>query len=192
MARSASRRIHPLAGALAAATALLLAAGTAHADIEAGDLEEITDEYLFDHSLLRFAATRAERPHSDRLAWSSDGCSLSPDEPFGYVFTDSCHRHDFGYRNYTVQRRFTEENRRYIDDNFRSDMHSACAVAEPLCHGTAEVYYWAVREFGGVATSTAEAIEQADIRPVTDRAGRQVAWDATDRNGEVVRFRLQH
>ncbi|GAB3275001.1 phospholipase [Parasphingorhabdus pacifica] len=192
MARSASRRFHPLAGALTAATALLLAAGTAHADFDPDDLEEITDEYLFDYSLPRFAATRAQRPHADRLDWSSDGCSLSPDEPFGYEFTDSCHRHDFGYRNYTVQQRFTEENRLDIDDNFRSDMHSICAGAEPLCHGTAEVYYWAVREFGGVATSTAEAIEQAEIRPVTDRAGRQVAWDATDRNGDVVHFRLPH
>ncbi|MEX1656029.1 phospholipase A2 [Streptomyces pseudovenezuelae] len=31
------------------------------------------------------------------------------------------HRHDFGYRNYRLQDRFTKENKERIDDNFRDE-----------------------------------------------------------------------
>src|SRR5690349_21071968 len=32
--------------------------------------------------------------------WSTDYCSSSPDNPFGFPFKTACARHDFGYRNY--------------------------------------------------------------------------------------------
>ncbi len=35
--------------------------------------------------------------------WSTDYCSWSPDNPFGFPFELSCARHDFGYRNYKAQ-----------------------------------------------------------------------------------------
>src|SRR5699024_6424531 len=106
-----------------------------------------TDEHLFEQPLDEFAATRHQAPHADQLDWTSDGCSAAPDEPFGFDFSTSCQRHDFGYRNYQLQERFTENNREGIDRNFRSDMASTCDV-NLSCRATAQVYYWAVREFG--------------------------------------------
>ena len=43
-------------------------------------------------------------------------------KPYGYDFTRSCYRHDFGYANYQEQKRFSEPNRQKIDENFRKDM----------------------------------------------------------------------
>lgn len=36
--------------------------------------------------------------------WSTDYCTTSPDNPYGYPFALSCARHDFGYRNYKAMR----------------------------------------------------------------------------------------
>nr|WP_179724850.1 phospholipase [Saccharopolyspora hordei] len=150
--------------------ALLLTTGTAHADLSPAELRATTDEYLFELSLDAFTQTRAERPHADQLDWSSDGCSMSPDEPLGYQFRTSCDRHDFGYRNYTKQDRFTEAGRKAIDDNFRDDMYSVCGD-DVACKGTANVYYFAVREFGGLTGSTAEAVEHAQIQLLPSDGG---------------------
>src|SRR5688572_32645503 len=34
--------------------------------------------------------------------WSTDFCSSSPDQPLGFDFRLSCHRHDLGYGNYKL------------------------------------------------------------------------------------------
>jgi hypothetical protein len=68
--------------------------------------------------------------------------------------TDSCRRHDFGYRNYKEQVRLTSDNRLKIDDKFKSDMHNECkkyrGLAERKCKAIADAYYDAVRLFGGL------------------------------------------
>ncbi|KAK4243898.1 secretory phospholipase [Corynascus novoguineensis] len=101
---------------------------------------QITDQYLFDITLPAFTTKRnAKDPAS--LDWTSDGCSKSPDNPFGFPFVPACHRHDFGYRNYKKQNRFTDDGKLSIDNNFKDD-------AKGACEALAEVYYSAVRAFG--------------------------------------------
>jgi hypothetical protein len=39
----------------------------------------------------------------------------------GYPFEPGCQRHDFGYRNYKAQGRFTDANKLRIDDNFLAE-----------------------------------------------------------------------
>ena len=77
-----------------------------------------------------------------------------------FDFHDSCLRHDFGYRNYKAQSRFTDANKDRIDDNFKSDLFNECAkeddmgilaekdVSKEVCEATATVYYAAVSAFG--------------------------------------------
>src|SRR4051812_44289446 len=80
----------------------------------------ITDDYLFKFTLPTFSAKRnAKDPAS--LDWTTDGCTSPPDNPLGFPFTPACHRHDFGYRNYRKQNRFTESGRLRIDDNFKKE-----------------------------------------------------------------------
>ena len=79
-----------------------------------------TDELLFSISLPSFVSRRDARD-PPTLDWSSDGCSSSPDNPLGFPLVPACYRHDFGYRNYKQQSRFTDSNRLKIDDNFKSE-----------------------------------------------------------------------
>ncbi|MEV0704498.1 phospholipase [Saccharopolyspora sp. NPDC050389] len=171
----------------AAAGALLLTAGTAHADLSQTRLRAVTDEYLYETSLDAFTETRAEQPYSDQLDWSSDGCSMSPDKPLGYKFRTSCDRHDFGYRNYKKQDRFSEDNRKKVDDNFKADMYSVCG-SDVVCKGTANIYYYAVREFGGTTGSTAEAVELAQVKPVFSGSGSLLEYHAVNAMGGTVRL----
>ncbi|MFE2751713.1 phospholipase [Actinosynnema sp. NPDC059335] len=127
-----------------AAPARRAGAGVAQAAINA---PAVTDDYLFSKTLSQFSSLRAQRPYSDQLDWSSDGCSWSPDNPFGFKFLPACHRHDFGYRNYKRQGRFTESTRLTIDNKFKSDLYNQCA-GNWTCNRTADLYYQAVREFG--------------------------------------------
>lgn len=149
----------------------LLGSGLAQA-LTPEELRVVTDDYTFNRSLSEFGLIRSQRPYADQLDWSSDGCSMSPDDPFGFTFLPACHRHDFGYRNYRLQDRFTEDNRLALDNKFRSDMYDICGW-NWWCRRTADVYYWAARQFGGINFSTVEAIESAkrsgfDLRrPIT-------------------------
>ncbi|WP_235926438.1 phospholipase [Actinokineospora pegani] len=131
----------------AATAAMIVGAGTASADLSSAQLRSTTDSYLYTHSLNGFQSTRNNRPYASQLDWSSDGCSNSPDNPFGFNFVKACHRHDFGYRNYKRQSRFTEANRLRIDNNFKEDLYEICA-GNWSCNRTADVYYAAVRQFG--------------------------------------------
>ncbi|KAF2738791.1 hypothetical protein EJ04DRAFT_26519 [Polyplosphaeria fusca] len=113
---------------------------------------QATDRLLFSTSISAFEAARnALSPPS--LDWSSDGCSSSPDNPFGFNFLQCCHRHDFGYRNYKKQGRFTDGGKASIDSNFKKDMYNQCqteggAFEVAACKGVADVYYEAVKNFG--------------------------------------------
>jgi hypothetical protein len=137
----------------------LLGSGIAQA-LTPVELNAVTDDYLFNRSLGDFGAVRSQLPYAEQLDWSSDGCTLSPDDPFGFKFLPTCHRHDFGYRNYRLQDRFTEYSRLALDDRFRSDMYTVCG-SNWWCRRIADVYHWAARQFGGTSFSTAEAIEAA-------------------------------
>ncbi|KXX73317.1 hypothetical protein MMYC01_210242 [Madurella mycetomatis] len=117
-------------------------------------LNQITDQYLYSITLPTFTSRRnARNPPS--LIWDSDGCSSSPDNPFGFPFVPACHRHDFGYRNYRAQNRFTDAGKLRVDNQFRTDLYYQCrsVSAQGVCEGLAEVYYAAVRAFGGETQS---------------------------------------
>ncbi|MEH0983732.1 phospholipase [Micromonospora sp. CPCC 205556] len=101
--------------------------------------------------------------------WSTDYCSSSPDNPLGFSFSLSCHRHDFGYRNYKAMGQFSA-NKSRLDSAFYADLKRVCAtyhvVVRPACYSLAWTYYEAVSIFGSTA-----AVQQSDL----DRAARMKA-----------------
>ncbi|MFE4634734.1 phospholipase [Streptomyces sp. NPDC056773] len=82
--------------------------------------------------------------------WSTDYCTTSPDNPFGFPFRMACARHDFGYRNYRAAGEFRAAKPR-LDDMFHSDLKRVCArytgPRKASCEGTAWTYYRAVKAF---------------------------------------------
>ncbi|RPB25583.1 hypothetical protein L211DRAFT_836302 [Terfezia boudieri ATCC MYA-4762] len=117
------------------------------------DLITATDSLLFSVIIASFLSSKAAQSPAG-LDWSDNGCSNSPDKPWGFNFLDSCKRHDFGYRNYKAQGRFTETNRLRIDDTFKKDLMNECnktsRLKKGLCQRTADTYYDAVRLFGNL------------------------------------------
>ncbi|KAK0612627.1 prokaryotic phospholipase A2-domain-containing protein [Bombardia bombarda] len=113
-------------------------------------LSAITDQYLFSLTLPQFTAKRNAKSPST-LDWTSDGCTDSPDNPFGFPFVPACNRHDFGYQNYRAQSRFSETNKAKIDSNFKTDLYYQCGTVSltGVCKALADVYYAAVKAFGG-------------------------------------------
>lgn len=83
--------------------------------------------------------------------WSTDYCSSSPDNPFGFPFSTSCARHDFGYRNYKAIGAF-DANKSRLDSAFYEDLKRVCAnysgASKTTCNSTAWTYYQAVKAFG--------------------------------------------
>ncbi|MGX1270627.1 phospholipase [Streptomyces phaeoluteigriseus] len=83
--------------------------------------------------------------------WSTDYCSSSPDNPFGFPFSTSCARHDFGYRNYKAIGAF-DANKSRLDSAFYEDLKRVCnnygGATRTACDSTAWTYYQAVRAFG--------------------------------------------
>ncbi|MCF4138875.1 phospholipase [Streptomyces sp. NPDC101213] len=83
--------------------------------------------------------------------WSTDYCSSSPDNPFGFPFSTSCARHDFGYRNYKAIGTF-DANKSRLDSAFYEDLKRVCnkytGATQTSCNSTAWTYYQAVRVLG--------------------------------------------
>ncbi|UNS99466.1 phospholipase [Streptomyces tubbatahanensis] len=83
--------------------------------------------------------------------WSTDYCSSSPDNPFGFPFQTACARHDFGYRNYKAAGLF-DANKSRIDSAFYEDLKRVCngysGSTKTACDSTAWTYYHAVDIFG--------------------------------------------
>jgi hypothetical protein len=83
--------------------------------------------------------------------WTTDYCSSSPDNPFGFPFSKACQRHDFGYRNYKEIGTFSA-NKSRIDSAFYEDLKRVCnrysGATKTSCNSTAWTYYQAVRAFG--------------------------------------------
>ncbi len=142
------RAARATAVAVAVSGAIVVGTVSAEASLGSDELTQVTDQYLFSSSLANFQSLRAERPYGDQVDWSSDGCSNAPDNPFGFNLVRACYRHDFGYRNYKRQDRFTESNRLTIDKNFKEDMYEVCD-GNWACNRFADTYYLAVRQFGG-------------------------------------------
>ena len=100
-----------------------------------------------------WAAARADRAPWAAYAfdWSTDYCTTSPDNPFGFPFRTACARHDFGYRNHKAAGSFRAAKPR-LDDAFHADLERVCARYAPVkkasCDATARTYYEAVRTFG--------------------------------------------
>ncbi|MFF4245017.1 phospholipase [Streptomyces sp. NPDC001822] len=97
--------------------------------------------------------------------WSTDYCSTSPDNPFGFPFQTACARHDFGYRNYKAAGTFSA-NKSRIDSAFYSDLKRVCAAYSGAtltsCNATAWTYYHAVDIFGvAPAKATPAGLPQA-------------------------------
>ena len=114
---------------------------------------QATDRLCFDTSISSFLAAK-QKQSPNTLIWADDGCSKSPDRPAGFNFLHSCQRHDFGYRNFKNQNRFSKANRLRIDDKFKSDLYNECEnhgiIKRTACKRIADTYYVAVRAAGGL------------------------------------------
>jgi hypothetical protein len=113
-----------------------------------------------------FDAWNAARADQGRWAsydfdWSTDYCSDSPDKPAGFDFTLPCWHHDWGYRNYKKVQRFDAATKSRIDSMFYADLQRVCSrYSQPkkaACDALAWTYYQAVKEFGSVTLSSADA-----------------------------------
>ena len=114
----ASMKFHAVLLALASAA---VAVPTADAtSVRRQNPDSIVDQLTFGISLPQFTARRNKRDPST-LDWSSDGCTSSPDNPFGFPFLPACQRHDFGYQNFRAQKRFTKSAKAEIDTRFKSE-----------------------------------------------------------------------
>ncbi|MGW6209538.1 phospholipase [Streptomyces sp. NPDC055089] len=95
--------------------------------------------------------------------WSTDYCSTSPDNPFGFPFQTACARHDFGYRNYKAAGTFSA-NKARLDSALYSDLKRVCTAYSGAtltsCNATAWTYYHAVDIFG-VAPAKADTARPA-------------------------------
>jgi hypothetical protein len=100
--------------------------------------------------------------------WSTDLCSSSPDNPLGFDFRLSCHRHDFGYRNHKRLNIFPA-NKARIDSAFYEDLKRKCATynvaVRPACYSLAWTYYQAVKNFGSVQATQADIDRAARLLP---------------------------
>ncbi|MFC9295897.1 phospholipase [Streptomyces sp. NPDC057011] len=103
-----------------------------------------------------YQAWAAARDHRDAWAaygfdWSTDYCTSSPDNPFGFPFRMACARHDFGYRNHRAAGLFAAAKPR-LDEAFHADLRRVCArysgARKSSCDSTAWTYYQAARLFG--------------------------------------------
>ncbi|MBZ9641271.1 phospholipase [Streptomyces sp. PSKA30] len=146
-----------LATALAASTLSLVAVvGTATAATAApADKPQVLAGWTQTSasSYNAWAAARANQAAWSAYAfdWSTDYCSSSPDNPFGFPFSMSCARHDFGYRNYKAAGAF-DANKARLDSAFYEDLKRVCnnysGGTKTACNSTAWTYYQAVRAFG--------------------------------------------
>jgi len=133
------------------------------------DINCITDKLLYKTTIKNFISEyRNKKYKKSELIWDSNGCSvpnavakalrIDGNKPFGYNFLNSCYRHDFGYRNYKKQKRFSENNREKVDNNLMGDMYNVCKQYSgrkvDLCRRVADAYYIMVRLCGSGETCT--------------------------------------
>ncbi|MCM1969911.1 phospholipase [Streptomyces sp. G1] len=146
-----------LGTALATSTLALVtvAATAATADAAPADKPQVLSSWTQTSasSYNSWAAARANQSAWSAYGfdWSTDYCSSSPDNPFGFPFSMSCARHDFGYRNYKAAGTFSA-NKSRLDSAFYEDLKRVCnnygGATRTACNSTAWTYYQAVRAFG--------------------------------------------
>ncbi|KAL9563849.1 hypothetical protein ACKAV7_012021 [Fusarium commune] len=56
--------------------------------------DTVTGQLLFSITLPKFTARRNARD-PPAFGWSSDGCTSSPNNPFGFPFVPACNRRNF-------------------------------------------------------------------------------------------------
>jgi Prokaryotic phospholipase A2 len=139
------------------------------------DYRVLTDKLLFQTTLNQFLWYKHPKHQlcKNELDWTDNGCSKSPDHPFGFNFHRSCIRHDFGYRNYKKQGRFRHkdpnhhDNRKRIDRQFLHDLHNECAGRDHherrKCEGLAKTYYVFVRLLGGTSAHSLDLAHVPEI-----------------------------
>lgn len=116
--------------------------------------------------------------------WSTDYCSVSPDEPLGFDFRMACWRHDFGYRNYSDIGQFPA-NKARLDNAFYYDLSTKCASyvrrSKASCDALALTYYEAVKIFGapGGAGQTTAGQTTADQATENETADNRTADNRT-------------
>ncbi|WP_327414083.1 phospholipase [Streptomyces sp. NBC_01233] len=149
------RRLVP-ALAATAATAVLALAPAAWAAPEAPADKPLVLSRWTQPSAASYQVWADAREHRGAWAaygfdWSTDHCTSSPDNPFGFPFATACDRHDFGYRNHRAAGLFPAAKAR-LDEAFLADMKRVCAQypgsRKSSCEGTAWTYYQAVRLLG--------------------------------------------
>lgn len=143
----------PLASAVLAVAASLMTATSASA--APADKPQILSSWT-QESVTSYNAWLAARNNQGAWStygfdWSTDYCSSSPDNPFGFPFATACARHDFGYRNYKAAGTFSA-NKARLDSAFYADLKRVCAsysgATKASCDATAWTYYQAVDIFG--------------------------------------------
>ncbi|KAI5854687.1 prokaryotic phospholipase A2-domain-containing protein [Tricharina praecox] len=156
-------------------------------------LEATTDRLIFSTPLATFLTSKTTlstttTTPSETFDWSTDGCSSPLKSNGGFNFVDSCTRHDFGYRNYKLQGRFSEAARKRIDGVFRQDLEDECRKLGFMrflrCQRLAEVYYTSVRRFGDVETEGVQGLEDVVglVGDVLDRRAVEVEGE----KGEIA------
>ncbi|MET9699604.1 phospholipase [Streptomyces sp. NPDC006529] len=143
-----------LVPAVTAVTALVALASPAAAAVPA-DKPQVLSSWTQTSSASynAWVSARANRTAWAAYAfdWSTDYCSSSPDNPFGFPFQTACARHDFGYRNHKALGIFAA-NKSRIDDALYADLKRVCSaysgVKKGSCDSTAWTYYQAVKVFG--------------------------------------------
>lgn len=156
--RSSRRRIAlPLAAAVLSVPAVLAVAAPAGAAAPA-DKPQVLSSWT-QTSAASYNSWLAARNNQAAWAaygfdWSTDYCSDSPDNPFGFPFKTACARHDFGYRNYKKAGTFSA-NKARLDNMLYADLKRVCAnysgATKTACDSTAWTYYHAVDIFGSAA-----------------------------------------
>ncbi|MGV9341272.1 phospholipase [Streptomyces sp. NPDC003688] len=152
----------PLVVAALALPAVLIPAATASA--APADKMQVLSSWT-QTSAASYNAWNSARSNQGQWAaygfdWSTDYCSSSPDNPFGFPFQTSCARHDFGYRNYKAAGAF-DANKSRLDSAFYEDLKRVCnnysGATKTACNSTAWTYYQAVSIFGLKAADKATA-----------------------------------
>ena len=119
---------------------------------------EKTTTLVFSTPLRDFIKEADNPGHDGQLVWDSDKCSAPVLGSAGktYDFSDPCRRHDFAYRNFgriDGGRKWTKALRERVDRQFLADMNGTCAlrrkVERAACRTWAELYFTAVRRYGG-------------------------------------------
>ncbi|WP_121748266.1 phospholipase [Streptomyces sp. E2N166] len=149
-----SRFATPLA-AVALAVPLALGAAAAPAQAAPADKPKVLSGWTQTGASSYTAWVAARNNQASYSAygfdWSTDYCTTSPDNPFGFPFQMSCARHDFGYRNYKAAGSF-DANKARLDDAFYADLKRVCTaysgIKRASCDGSAWTYYQAVDKLG--------------------------------------------